>query len=421
MSATRRDFLKSAFGASALVSLSPTVPSFLARAAAAAGPRRHEGDTILVVVQMAGGNDDLNTVIPYADDAYAKNRPTLRFTADQVHKIDDSSGFHPRMEAFSRLYKDGHLSLLQGVGYPNSNRGHFEAMRDWQTARPGDNSCPTGWVGRVVDTVYRPEEAVVPAMFVGQIARPFALNAQKAMVPSVRTADQATLKAVPGTGDAKAHRRQMAELAELDRSGPENPTLDFLRQSTLKACATSKQVEAATEARSAAAEYPSISLAGNFRTIAQLIRADLGIRVFFTEVGGNEPGGFDNHANQLGNHCALLHQLSESVAAFVDDLKRDGLLDRVLVMTFSEFGRTLAENGRRGTDHGAAQCLFLAGGKLRGGLVGKRPSLTELDAGALKVHTDFRRVYATLLDRWLGFDSRSALGEEYEPLDVLQA
>ena len=155
------------------------------------------------------------------------------------------------------------------------------------------------------------------------------------------------------------------------------------------------------------------------RTIAQLIRADLGIRIFFTELGGGDIGGFDNHANQRDNHAAVLNQLSESVAAFVGDLARDKLLDRVLLMTFSEFGRTLVENGRRGTDHGEAAPAFLAGGRVKGGLTGPHPSMTELENGGPKHHTDFRRVYATVLDRWLGIDSEPVLGGKFQPLDVL--
>ena len=153
--------------------------------------------------------------------------------------------------------------------------------------------------------------------------------------------------------------------------------------------------------------------------MTHLIRADIGIRIFFTELGGGGIGGFDNHANQLGNHCALLGQLSESVAAFVGDLKRDKLLDRVLLMTFSEFGRTVKENGRRGTGHGAAAPVFLAGGRLKTALVGKQPSLTDLDNDAPKFHIDFRRIYATVLDRWLGFESRTVLDRQFKPLDIL--
>ena len=197
--------------------------------------------------------------------------------------------------------------------------------------------------------------------------------------------------------------------------------LHFLRRSDLDAYAKSGRIETAAKRAANTADYPQSGLAGKLYTIAQLIRADVGIRIFFTELGGGGIGGFDNHANQLGNHCALLHQLAESVAAFIDDLKRDKLLDQVVLMTFSEFGRTLKENGRRGTDHGAAAPMFLAGGRLKGGLVGPHPSLTDLENDGLKFHTDFRQVYATMLDRWLGIDSKGVLGRHFEPLDVFRA
>ena len=422
MSHTRRDFLKASLGASTLVSLGPAVPTLLSRSALAAATNRESKDTILVVVQLAGGNDGLNTVVPYEDDQYARNRPTLRLPAGKVHKIDSLLGFHPQMHAFMRLYNEGHLSIVQGVGYPNPSGDHAAAMQDWQTARPHQTNCQTGWLGRTVDNVWRPGEANVPAVFVGQIPRPFSLNAEKTFVPSIRSLQQCTLQTMPGPGGAQAHHRRLVKLAELPRAANDNSTLDFLQRSTLDTYAGSKRIEAAARAQTSAraAEYPLIQLAQMFRIVAGLIRADLGIRIYHTELGGAEPGGFDNHANQRGNHGALLRQLSESVAAFVDDLKRDKLLDRVLLMTFSEFGRTVKENGRRGTGHGSAAPVFLAGGKLKGGLVGEHPNLTDLENGGQKFHTDFRRVYATVLDRWLGFDSQAVLGQKFEPLDVLQ-
>jgi uncharacterized protein (DUF1501 family) len=197
--------------------------------------------------------------------------------------------------------------------------------------------------------------------------------------------------------------------------------LDFVCRASDAARRASRRIESLVRAPSASAagEYPSFQLAGTLRTVAQLIRADLGIRIFCTELGGQNPGGFDNHAGQRDNHASLLRQLSESVAAFLDDLRRQKLLDRVVLMTFSEFGRTVAENGRRGTDHGAAAPMFLAGGKVRAGLVGGHPSLTDLDNAGLRFHTDFRRVYATLLDRWLGWESQAILGRQYEPLPIV--
>jgi uncharacterized protein (DUF1501 family) len=421
MSASRREFLKASLGAATLVSFTPTVPSFLARSAMAAAGRRDARDTVLVVVQLSGGNDGLNTLVPYNDPTYAKSRPTLRLPPDEVHKIDAELGFHPKMEGFLRLYKEGLLSVVQGVCYPKNNRDHNGAMRDWHTARPGEATCQTGWLGRTIDALARPDEANTPGVFVGPIVQPLALNAEKAIVPSVRSLGQWQLHPMPGPG-GHADRKRLAEAAKLPREEDASPLLQYVRRSTLAAHAVSQNVETVAEAAASAqaAGYPSFTLARTFHTVAELIRADVGIRVYFTELGGGGIGGFDNHANQLGNHCALLHEISESVAALVDDLRRSGLVDRVLLMTFSEFGRTVAENGRRGTGHGAAAPMFLAGGKLKSGLTGAHPSLTDLDQGALKFHTDFRRVYATVLDRWLGLDSRAVLDGPFEPLDVLR-
>ena len=261
----------------------------------------------------------------------------------------------------------------------------------------------------------------MPAAYVGQIAQPFTLNAEKGIVPSVRALGQCTLSTRPGPAGGRAQPQHLPDAAARARAGDGNPQLDFMQRSTLAAYADSRRIEAVAEAQAAAKppEYPPFQLARMFRIVAQLIRADLGIRIYYTELGGAEPGGFDNHANQLGNHCALLHQLSESVAAIVDDLKQQGLLDRVLLMTFSEFGRTVQENGRRGTGHGSAAPVFLAGGKLKGGLTGAHPNLTDLENGGQRFHTDFRRLYATALERWLGVDSQAVLKERFEPLDVL--
>lgn len=416
MSHTRRDFLKATLGASTLLSFASAAPNFLVRSVMAASSQRKERDTVLVVVQLSGGNDGLNTVVPYGDDEYARNRPTLCLPTKKLHKIDSLMGFHPRMGAFMQLYKAGYLSIVQGVGYPNSDSSHEGAMRIWHTADPKQPNRQTGWLGRAVDSVWNPNETTAPAVFVGPIGQPFALNAENVVVPSIRSLRDLMTHQMPGYSKGPSQPKHATDLPRADKK---NQLLDFLRRNTLNAYANVRRIEAVAKMPAHTAECPPFQLAATFRTVAQLIRADVGIRIFFTELGGGGIGGFDNHANQLGNHCALLHHLSESVAAFVHDLKRDKLLDRVLLMTFSEFGRTVKENGRRGTGHGAAAPVFLASGKLKGGLVGPRPSLTDLHNGALKFHTDFRRVYATVLDRWLGFDSRIILGRQFELLDIL--
>ena len=416
MSYTRRDFLKATLGASTLLSFTPPTPNFLVRSLMAAAPRRDDRDTVLVVVQLSGGNDGLNTVVPYGDDEYARNRTTLRLPTKDLHKIDSMMGFHPRMGAFMRLYEQGHLSIIQGVGYPNSDRSHEGAMRIWHTADPDQPGCQTGWLGRAVDSIWDPNSTNAPAVFVGPIAQPFGLNAERVVVPSVRSPGDLIIREMPGHLKRQSQRKRAAELP---RAEQDNPLVHFLQQCTLNSYTNSRRIEAVIKTAANTFEYPSFQLAGSLRTVAQLIRADIGIRIFFTELGGGGIGGFDNHANQLGNHCALLYHLSESVAAFIHHLKRDKLLHRVLLMTFSEFGRTVKENGRRGTGHGAAAPIFLAGGKLKGGLLGAHPSLTDLDNGALKFAIDFRRVYATMLDRWLGFKSRTVLDRQFELLDIL--
>ena len=422
MSPTRRDFLKASVGASTLLSLSGGVPAWLSRAAMAAEHSSNAGDTVLIVVQLKGGNDGLNSVVPYTDDQYAKSRPTLRLETGELHKLDSQFGFHPQMGSFAGLFKEGHLGVVHGVGYPNPSGDHDTAMRAWQSAMPTVPECETGWLGRVADGFHEEDACKVPAVFVGQIARPFTLNAKKAIVPSISSLEDYTLHSLPGPAD-QAQRVSLEKLAALGNVSQEQPFLDFLRRSTLAACADSRKVEAIIRDQSPvdAGRYPRFGLAQKLRTVAQLIRADLGVRIYCPELGGDGFGGFDNHANQRGNHGALLRQFSESVAAFVDDLARDKLLDRVLLMTISEFGRTVKENGRRGTDHGSAAPVFLAGGKLKGGFTGEHPNLTELENGGQKSHIDFRRVYATVLDTWLGVDSQSVLGAEFEPLDIIQA
>ena len=306
MALSRREFLTSAAGASAAVSLSGTVPAFLARAAAAATDRR---DTALVVVQLSGGNDGLNTVVPYADDAYGRARRTLRLTARDVHKINEHVGFHPKLEGLARLSEQGRLAVIQGVGYPGSDRTHERAMRDWHTARPGAPQCPTGWVGRAVDAAPAADAGRVPGVFVGPIARPFALTARKAVVPAIRSAGALTLRAAGGPADAP--RRDDA-----------SPLAEHVRRAAQGARAMSERIQAVLRDAPGAGRYPRQVLAGQLRTVAQLLRADVGIRIFFTELGGGGIGGFDNHAAQRDNHAALLKQLSDSVTAFVDDLDR---------------------------------------------------------------------------------------------------
>lgn len=340
---------------------------------------------ILVVVQLAGGNDGLNTVVPYEDDEYARRRTTLRLSAAQVRKIAPGTGLHPEAAGFERLFKDGCLSIWQAVGYPNMHREHGVAMRSWQTAHPDPSGRETGWLGRAADQVSDAEEGNVPAVFVGGIGKPLTLQARRVFTPALREAKEWTLAAdLSGASKAwEAARRVAAEMR-----------------------------------RGSRVDYPQCALAQSFRTVAQLIRAELGIAVFLVEHGGPPPGGYDNHANQAGHHGVLLRELSGVMAAFCEDLAADGLLNRTLIMTYSEFGRTVSENGRHGTNHGAAAPMFLAGGKVKGGLHGSPPDLKNLEGDAPRAQIDFRPVYATVLERWLGWPSEPVLEGRYPLLDL---
>ncbi len=415
MSQSRREFLKSMLGTASFLSLAPAVPAFLQRAAWASPQDSSRGDSILVVLQLSGGNDGLNTVVPYADDAYGRNRDTLRLDARDVITLDTYLGLHPQLTSFKRLLDSSQLTIVQGVGYPRSDRDHDRAMNQWHTARPDELNCQTGWIGRAVDA-QQGGSSSVPAAFVGPIEQPFALRAERSVVPSVR--DLSDL--IPAGGSAQAFGDPAVVAAgATTRSAGDNPLLATLQQATVTAQQMGAKVETVLSEGKSTAEYPSFTLAGQLQMVAQLIRAELGVRIFLVELGGGGIGGFDNHANQRDNHAALLRELSESIAAFCGDLERQNLLSRVLLMTFSEFGRTVTENGRRGTDHGAAAPVFLAGGGLRGGILGDHPSLTDLEQDALKFHIDYRRVYSTVLGQWLGYDADAILGARYETLDIV--
>jgi len=408
MTTTRRDFLKTALGASTVLSLGSVAPDWLLHPALAA-PRSCTRDTVLVVLQLTGGNDGLNTLVPFDDEAYVCSRPTLRLPPKKVHRINASLGFHPRMDACARMFKEGTLAVVQGVGYPDSDRTHERAMRVWQTGDPSRPGQQTGWLGRVAEGVCRDRASTLSAALAGSISLPLALNAETCFVPSLDSARELVMKTLPGNAAAPGSSGRAADDA----------LLDHLRRTAEEARALSKRIDRVLGRKLRGSGYPDLGLAHRLRSIAHLIRADAGIRIFYTHLGGDGFGGFDNHANQLGNHCALLHQLSESVDAFAADLAQDRLLDRVLLMTFSEFGRTLEENGRRGTGHGAAAPMLLVGGRLKGGLTGKHPSLTDLDNGALKFHIDFRRVYATVLEKWLALDTTAIPAGPFDGIDIL--
>ena len=408
MHLTRRKFLATLTGGSAVISFGGHVPEFLAQAAAAE-PASGK-DTILVVVQLTGGNDGLNTVVPHNHAEYRKARPKLAIPAGDVLKINDTIGLHPSARGFSDLLEGGKLAIVQGVGYPDPNRSHFESMDVWHTCQRKGNPRTTGWLGRFLDASQQATDVDAPAIHVGFEKQPLALAAEKVRVPSFASPESFRFQ----DGGSRHLRESIHALVSRDKE-QSGSLLGFMQSSTTSALATSERIAEAVRDYRTPIAYPESALATRLKTVAQLIDADLKTRIYYVELDG-----FDTHSQQAAAHSALLQQLSGAIRAFVEDVAHHGHGDRTLVMSFSEFGRRVAENASEGTDHGAAAPMFLAGAKVRAGLVGEHPSLDELDDGDLKHQIDFRQVYATLLERWIGCSSKSVLGGNFQSIDVLK-
>jgi uncharacterized protein (DUF1501 family) len=466
----RRDFLKN----STLIALGTSVPGFLASTALAADKSATKKDTILVVVELTGGNDGLNTVIPHGDDLYHKARPTLRYTKNNVVKVDDHIGLNPGLRALEQMLGNGELAIVQGVGYPNPNRSHFESMDVWHTGDP-TGKRGDGWLSRALSRFAF--EGKIPAIHVGTNKLPLALQGPTSGIASVhpnRTFDlhlggnpeqgfsrnpfqsvtRGTFAPAEKADDPEAKRRakRRSLIQELTRDTPEaGNLLPFVQRSALQTYTTIDRLkEIMRDTRDDNRFFRNVGedegqLTAQLSLVAKMIRAEFGSRIFYVSIGG-----WDTHSEQREKHEKLLREVGSAIANFFSQLDQPTPVDegravpppvfsapgttgkvpaqapkpehspRVVVMTYSEFGRRVQENGSRGTDHGAASCLFLAGPRVKGGLVGKHPSLATLDDGDLKFHTDFRQVYATLLDQWLGCDSRLVLGGKFEHLPLLR-
>ncbi len=413
MHPTRRDFLRLGLGSSALLASTPSVPLFLARSAALAGPADARG-RVLVVLQLDGGNDGLNTVVPHADDEYRKRRPRLRLGKDRLHKIDDRVGLHPALGGFARLLESRQLAVVQGVGYPNPNRSHFESMDVWHTARTGAPPDTPGWLARGLDARPAAPGGDVAALHVGGARLPQSLCGGRAHVPSLSSLEQFRRRlGLPEAGGAREQRAALDEIGRRRRGEP-GSLLEFVERSAALTYASSARLEKVARG-GAAAGYPEFyGLARRLRLVAQLIKAGLSTSIYYTQLDG-----FDTHSNQAGAHDGLLREVGDSLKAFLDDLTKSGDAGRVVVLVFSEFGRRVAENASAGTDHGTAAPVFLLGPPVKAGLHGPYPDLHDLDDGDPKHALDFRRVYATLLDRWLACPSDKVLGEKFEHLPVL--
>ena len=453
---TRREFLRRTVLGSAL---SWTVPAFLANTLTALHTEAADSatqivsgkdGTILVVLQMAGGNDGINTVVPYSNDFYHKARPRIGLSADKIIKINDDIGLHGSLGGFKNLYDSGNLAVVQGVGYPNPNRSHFRSTEIWQTASDSDRIEKYGWVGRYFDNACAGADPTVGVTIGNQLPEAFFAKKPQGVCFSNPQNYRFMSDAHPKPGETdmtEESYKKLNELNELETSGPApdgGPSMtmttddnnsggsisslaagmpmtggravDFITRTALDAQQSSEEVRNIAARVQNQATYPGSQLGTSLKLVAKLIGGGLPTRVYYVS-----QGGYDTHTNQLGTQARLLQDLGDSMKSFVDDLKAQGNMQRVLVMTFSEFGRRVSDNANGGTDHGAAAPMFVVGNRVKAGLLGKYPSLVPQDLfqGDVKYNVDFRNVYAGILENWLKTKSEPVLGKQFEPMQLV--
>lgn len=413
---SRRNFLTDSL---AVISLGVAVPSVFGSAVVAAAAQQNSrsvsGKT-LVVVQMAGGVDGLNTVVYYRDPAYRTHRPTLGIREQDLLPVDDRVAFHPSLGALKGLFDQGKVAVVEGVGYPNPNFSHFRAMEIWQSADPS-GPPRNGWLGRYFDGLTDGDGHPLQGLAAGK-SLPAALKADKTPIPALE--DLATYGLQPAPGDRDPEKRQTSLMRLYDIYRPASSPFAALLDTTLdNAYKSATDLAKAHANYKPSVTYPQSSLASGLRLMAELI--DNGGAQSPLRVGHVMLGGFDTHTQQTANLARLLGETSAAVSAFWQDVVEHGHGDNVLIMTWSEFGRRVRENAQNGTDHGSAGPMFLIGNAVKGGFHGEPPSLTNLDNNNLRYTTDFRSVYATVLERWLEAPSKDILGAQFDQLPLLSA
>lgn len=404
---TRRRFLQTTAAGTAVATVGLGSPGLFGRVLEAdEGRSSDRTGTILVLLELAGGNDGLNTIVPYTDDRYHRARPVLGIGPGEVLALDDRFGLHPAMDSLRRVHDDGRLAIVHGVGYPGPNRSHFESMDIWHSARTDADLArtSTGWLGRYLDLAPYARRAELPALAVGG-RLPRVLRAARTAVPAVGRPDDFGLGDDPGSPlDRQVRRRALEDL--LKREGdPEGDTLDFLRQAARDAVLTSERLQEIAGTFRTGVEFPASPVGQALRFVAQMLAADLGSRIYHVSMGG-----FDTHAGQDVRHPRLLGDLADAIEAWTDEVRGQGRTEQVCLVSYSEFGRRVSENASAGTDHGAAGPVLLVGGRIRPGFHGRFPDLGDLADGDPKYTTDFRDLYATILADWLGADPGPVLG-----------
>src|SRR6266568_9275895 len=400
-------------------------PSFITRTALALDGRSSalgsvaldpaKKNRILVVLQLSGGNDGINTLIPFTDPTYARLRPTLGVATTDVLRLTDSIGLNPNLSKLKALYDQGKVAVVQGVGYPNPNRSHFRSMDIWHSASP-ETFERSGWLGRYVAACQCAQDNALPAISVGdQLNTLFWTDTT--LVPAV-----ASIGAFSFLTDTKYKNDRTFQLQTLqniyNQAGNWSAHEALIRRGTIQALAGSDELQKVAANYQTPVKYPANNgLANQLKMVAQVIAGNLGTRLFSVSMGG-----FDTHANQRGNQDKLLGQLGDAIDAFMQDLGNMKMQDNVTIMTFSEFGRRVKQNGSNGTDHGTAEPMFIIGNKVQGGMYGTYPSLSDLDSnGDLKFNADFRSVYAGMLKDVVGADPAPILAGSFDPIAVMRA
>jgi uncharacterized protein (DUF1501 family) len=361
-------------------------------------------DTVLVVCQLSGGNDGLNTVIPYADKQYYQLRPTLAIADSASLKLDEHMALHPALTGLQTLYKEGKVAIIQNVGYPHPNRSHFESMRIWQSASP-ENTLRYGWVGRHLDqqSTTGPLNPVVALGLSRE--QPLALQGKIASVPCFASLQD--MSSLVGDADTQAMLRQIQQV-----DGKATPAEEVVRRASNAALDAMSILTKQVQTYKPQQTYDRDQFGQGFKQVSQLIATSPATRVVYFSAGS-----FDTHANQIQSHQRLLQQFGNAVLAFQREMEAVNRADKVIVLVFSEFGRRAQENGS-GTDHGKGAPMFVIGKGVKGGLHGANPDLENLDGGDIAYKIDFRQVYATALDSWMGGDSEVVLAQKFDPMPL---
>ena len=369
-------------------------------------------DPVIVILQLTGGNDYFNTVIPYNDPLYMDNRPFIKYPLEDLIKVDDELAFMPAMGPFKDLYDQGKVAVIHGIGYPDSPRSHFRSMDIWHTCEP-DKVGIEGWAGKVTQQLDPNKENVLTAINFGH-GLPRALVVPG--VPVAAIADLSTYGVLTGITDQDQRAKALDLFARMYSPAiGAGAVTDYLRGTGMDALRGADIVKVAPEIYSSNVEYPNSVIASHLKDIAQVYLADLGTRIFYTS-----HATFDTHAGELNNHPILWREVSEGITAFFDDLHEHGRGDNVLMYLFSEFGRRVHDNGS-GTDHGAAGAAFVIGDKVKGGMFGEYPSrkAEDLEQGDLVPNYDFRGAYTSIVEDWMGMDAKPIVNGSFEKFSFL--